>query len=64
MKFKSITLSKSKTIGVITSDNRTRFRKIQINATIDVEPGDDEKKSYLKLSEFIEDMFTYETTIK
>lgn len=64
MKFRSITLSKSKTIGVITQDNRTRFRKIQITAAAEVEPGDDEQKCYMKLSGFIEDMFTYETTIK
>lgn len=61
MLLKSIELSKSKTVGFITSDNRTKFKKITITATADIDKTDDPNKSYHKLSQFIEKQFLYES---
>lgn len=64
MKIKSINLSKSKTIGIQTADNRTRFRKLQISVQADIAETDNPAEEYKKLSEFIEEQFIYESNIK
>lgn len=48
----------------MTADNRTRFRKIQITASGDLDDADMPAEAYKKLSEFIEESFEYEKGIK
>lgn len=64
MIIKSISLSKSKTIGIMTADSRTRFRKIQITASCDLNDTDLPADAYIELSKFIEAQFNYEKEIK
>jgi len=64
MIIKTIQLSKSKTIGIQTADNRTRFRKLQIHVSADLAENDNPADEYKKLSEFIEEQFAYEQGIK
>lgn len=64
LKITSINLSKSKTIGIQTADNRTKFRKLQISVACDINEVDDADKAYRELSEYIEKQFIYESNIK
>jgi hypothetical protein len=64
MKIKSINLSKSKTIGVISGDGRTKFKKLQISVQADLSESDIPDGVYLELSQFIENQFLLESKIK
>lgn len=64
MKYKSLTISKSKTVGIMTPDGRTKFKKIVITAGVELEDKDNHSESYMELSKFIEEQFEYEKTIK
>lgn len=48
----------------MTADSRTRFRKIQITASGDLDDADMPAEVYKKLSCFIEEQFVYEQGIK
>lgn len=60
MRIKHISLTKSKTVGIITPDNRSRFKKITISASADLDEEDKPEESYKELSKFIESRFEYE----
>lgn len=60
MKIKSITLQKSKTLGVISQDGRTKFKKLQIQASADLDENDMPADAYMELSKYIEAMLVYE----
>jgi hypothetical protein len=64
MKIKSINLSKSKTIGIISGDGRTKFKKLQISVQADLSEKDIPDGVYMELSQFIEKQFEYEKGIK
>lgn len=48
----------------MTSDGRTKFKKIQITASVDLDDKDNSDESYVSLSQFIERQFEYEKSIK
>lgn len=64
MKIKSISLTKSKTIGVVSHEGKTRFNKIILMAEADIDENDDKDKAYKELSNYIEDCMDHELTIK
>jgi len=64
MVINKLSLSKSKTVGIITPDGRTKFKKITITASADLENKDSPDESYKELSEFIEKQINYEQNIK
>ena len=64
MQIKTISLTKSKTVGVVANYGKTHFKKVQIMAQADLTEQDDPKKSYEELSQFLESRFEYEKDIK
>ena len=63
MRISQIQLTKSKTVGVVSKDGKTRFKKAQIMAVGDIEENEDTEKAYRELSEFIERQFEYEKSL-
>lgn len=64
-RIKSITLQKSKTIGIMSSQTgKTNFKKLQIQVTADLSESDIPDGVYLELSQFIENQFLLESKIK
>lgn len=64
MNINHIQLSKSRTVGVVSQHNKTKFRKIQITASGEVDKDEDPGQAYQQLSQFIESQFEYEKRIK
>jgi len=60
----SLSLSKSKTVGFITPDGRTKFKKITITASADLDIADNRDESYKEISSFIEKQFKFEEGVK
>jgi hemerythrin len=64
MNIQKIQIIKSKTVGVMSSFGKTRFKKIQIMAQAEVSDKDDVDKAYEDLSDYIENKFQYEEKLK
>ena len=56
-------ISISRTVGFIMADGKTRFKKLTIGSSADLNENDDPDKSYQKFSDFIERQFEYEKTL-
>ena len=59
-----ISITKSKTVGIVTQQGKTKFKKVQIMSHADLEKDEDENKAYQKLSQYVENCFKYEENIK
>ena len=55
MRIVKISSKKSRTIGVLDSGGRTKFKKIDFFAEAQLDEGDDPKEAYSKLSNYIDE---------
>ena len=62
MIFKTISIKKSRTIGVLDSHGKTRFKKVEFQAEVIVEEKEEPVEARRKLSEFVDDGFKDEIT--
>jgi hypothetical protein len=60
MKITKLRLNKSKTVGTLGADGRSKFKKIQFEADAELNDMDDPKRSYIELSNFIDDCLNEE----
>lgn len=60
MKYKTLKLKKSKTIGVLDSFGRTKFKKIELGVSADLDDTDNKEESYAQLSAYIDKMIDSE----
>ena len=63
-RIKSISLTKSKTLGVVLTGGKTRFNKIVLTVDADLDVDEDKKEAYGKLSDYIEECFAKEAKNK
>lgn len=61
MIFKTISSRKSRTIGILDRNGKTKFKKVDFYAEAELEDGDDEVGSRQKLSSYIDEYFEEET---
>lgn len=64
MIIKKLKLNKSKTVGTLSGDGRSRFKKIQFQADAELENGDDPTVKYQELSLFIDNCLLSEESKK
>jgi len=64
MTIAKISVSKSRTVGILGADGRSKFKKIVISAEAKLDDKDDPDKAYQELSEFVELQFAFENTLK
>ena len=55
MRFKKLSSKKSRTIGILDQQGRTKFKKVDFQAEIELDENDDPVESRRKLSQFIDD---------
>ncbi len=53
MKLKQLTIFKSKTVGHLDANGKTRFKKLQFEAVAEIEEGKDPDAEYEELSDYI-----------
>jgi hypothetical protein len=64
MIYKKISSKKSKTIGVSSSDGRTRFKKVDFFAEVELEETDNPIEARQQLSKYIDDYLIEEANKK
>ena len=64
MIIRSISLTKSKTVGLVSQGGKSHFKKITITASAEIEKDDDPDKAYENLSAYLESRFLYEKNLK
>lgn len=56
MQITKLKLQKSKTLGILIPQGKTRFKKLQLQAEAELNDTDDPIISYKQLSDYIDDM--------